>query len=416
MTDNLNAKSDASNRNGHSQNGHVATEPELVPLDAQPSTDPPSVSLPEISNSEIASPELAATLPLTLVSDSEAQEKLVELYKSEEKLVELYKPDRWSYAAVGTFLTFSLVSIGSTFISTQLLISLLSSGVGAATSIPFLWTTISIPDAVAGMGTGILEGAGYSDAYLNDYKKMLKGNAKRASQFGRFMGFIAQSSLYYMALASLLFQSADMGLEQTLKESDAAPTAALTLEPPTALHGVFVGSVSVAWSYGTTYLGPTALLMAIAALRRKPKPNEEVEPLPQSEPEPEDNQKRLDALKILIEQIRQQLKQKFTNYLRDVREQELTKRQTELLERVAAETEKLQSLLNSPSSTEGPEFDQIFDGTLDQFQPLTQEMFDLSDEEVAQLKGVSRPQQVSPPEASDKPAAPPSRWFNRSFR
>lgn len=180
------------------------------------------------------------------------------------------KPDCWEYTAVGVLSIFYLTSLTSTYISTHLLLSLLSGGVGI--TIPIFGMQIAITDAVALMGTGILEGASLSDAYL-EHKKTLTGSRKWASRGGRFLAFIGQGLLYYMALGQLLFATADVsslgaqGLEN--RETSTHTEAALILEPPTPLHGTFVGTLSFAWSYGTTYIGPNALLVAIAALRRK---------------------------------------------------------------------------------------------------------------------------------------------------
>lgn len=180
------------------------------------------------------------------------------------------EPDGWNKALVGVLGTFYVASLVSTYVSSSLLLYLLSGGAGIA--IPIFGTQIAITEAVALMGTGILEGTSLSDAYL-DHKKLLNGNREWISRSGRFLAFIAQGLLYYMALGQLLFAAADVsslgtqGLQDNPNSSDTQ--AALVLNPPTALHGVFVGTVSFAWSFGTTYIGPTALLVAIDRLRRK---------------------------------------------------------------------------------------------------------------------------------------------------
>lgn len=179
------------------------------------------------------------------------------------------EPDFWNVAIVGVLGTFYLASLVSTYVSTSLLLYLLSGGAGIA--IPLFGTQIAITEAVALMGTGILEGTSLSDAYL-DHKKVLTGNRQWISRFGRFMAFIAQGLLYYMALGQLLFATADvssLGTQGLQDEPNSDTQAALVLNPPTALHGVFVGTVSFAWSFGTTYIGSTALLVAIDRLRRK---------------------------------------------------------------------------------------------------------------------------------------------------
>ncbi len=180
------------------------------------------------------------------------------------------EPDFWNKALVAVLSIFYVATLVSTYVSSSLLLYLLSGGAGIA--IPMFGTQIPITEAVALMGTGILEGTSLSDAYL-DHKKLLIGNLQLISRFGRFSAFVAQGLLYYMALGQLLFATADVsslgtqGLQDDRKSSD--PQAALVLNPPTALHGVFVGTVSFAWSFGTTYIGPTALLVAIDRLRRK---------------------------------------------------------------------------------------------------------------------------------------------------
>lgn len=192
------------------------------------------------------------------------------------------EPDNWNIALVGVLGTFYLASLVSTYVSSSLLLYLLSGGAGIA--IPMFGTQIAITEAVALMGTGILEGTSLSDAYL-DHKKLLSGNREWISRSGRFLAFIAQGLLYYMALGQLLFATADVsslgtqGLQDNQKSSD--PQAALVLNPPTALHGVFVGTVSFAWSFGTTYIGPTALLVAIDRLRRKQ--TQKAQPSPQDD-------------------------------------------------------------------------------------------------------------------------------------
>lgn len=179
-------------------------------------------------------------------------------------------PDFWNKALVAVLLTFYFASLVSTYVSTNLLLYLLSGG--AAITVPMLGTQFPITEAVALMGTGILEGTSLSDAYL-EHKKHLTGSRKWASRGGRLLAFIGQGLLYYMALGQLLFATADVnslgaqGLEDYEKSS--RTEAALILDPPTPLHGAFVGTLSFAWSFGTTYMGPTALLVGIDRLRRK---------------------------------------------------------------------------------------------------------------------------------------------------
>lgn len=176
------------------------------------------------------------------------------------------KPDFWNYAAVSVFMLFYAASLISTYVSTNLLLYLLSGG--ANIFIPMFGTQIPIAEAVSVMGTGILEGSSLSDAYLEQKKCQTKG-----SKLARHLAFVAQGLLYYMALGQLLFAAADVsslgaqGLQDYEKSS--RTQASLVLEPPTLLHGAFVGTISFAWSFGTTYLGPTALLIAIERLRRK---------------------------------------------------------------------------------------------------------------------------------------------------
>ncbi|NJL66250.1 MAG: hypothetical protein HC849_05780 [Oscillatoriales cyanobacterium RU_3_3] len=178
-------------------------------------------------------------------------------------------PDLFNYAIVGVLGTFYVASLISTYISSNLLLYLLSGGAGIA--VPMFGSQVPITEAVALMGSGILEGTSLSDAYL-DHKKQLKGSRQWMSRGGRFLAFIAQGLLYYMALGQLLFATADVSSlgTQGLKgeENSAAAESTLVLEPPTVLHGAFVGTISFAWSFGATYIGSTALLVAIDRLRR----------------------------------------------------------------------------------------------------------------------------------------------------
>lgn len=179
------------------------------------------------------------------------------------------RPDVWNYAAVGLLGTFYVASLVSTYVSSNLLLYLLSGGAGIA--IPMFGTQVSITEAVALMGAGILEGTSLSDAYL-EHKNHLTGSRKWISRGGRFLAFIAQGLLYYMALGQLLFATADVSSlgVQGLEDSQQSSTeASLVLTPPTPLHGAFVGTISFAWSFGTTYIGSTALLVAIERLRYK---------------------------------------------------------------------------------------------------------------------------------------------------
>jgi hypothetical protein len=180
------------------------------------------------------------------------------------------RPDLFNYAAVTVLGTFYVASLVSTYISSNLLLYLLSGGAGIA--IPMFGNQIPITEAVALMGSGILEGTSLSDAYL-DHKKHLAGSRQWMSRGGRFLAFIAQGLLYYMALGQLLFATADvssLGIQGLKGDRPSSPAeATLVLEPPTPLHGAFVGTISFAWSFGTTYIGSTALLVAIDRLRRQ---------------------------------------------------------------------------------------------------------------------------------------------------
>ena len=179
------------------------------------------------------------------------------------------QPDLFNYAAVAVLGTFYVASLVSTYISSNLLLYLLSGGAGIA--IPMFGSQIPITESVALMGSGILEGTSLSDAYL-DHKKHLTGSHHWMSRSGRFLAFVAQGLLYYMALGQLLFATADvssLGTQGLQGDSPSSPAqATLVLEPPTVLHGAFVGTISFAWSFGTTYIGSTALLVAIDRLRR----------------------------------------------------------------------------------------------------------------------------------------------------
>jgi hypothetical protein len=191
------------------------------------------------------------------------------LKKNRSREIAVNPPDVFNYAIVGVLGTFYLASLVSTYISSNLLLYLLSGGAGIA--VPMFGSQVPITEAVALMGSGILEGTSLSDAYL-DHKKQLKGSRQWMSRSGRFLAFIAQGLLYYMALGQLLFATADVsslgaqGLQGD--RNSAAAESTLVLEPPTVLHGAFVGTISFAWSFGTTYIGSTALLVAIDRLRR----------------------------------------------------------------------------------------------------------------------------------------------------
>lgn len=185
------------------------------------------------------------------------------------ELLTTNKPDFWNYTAVGLLVTLYVASFISTYISSSLLFYLLSGGVGM--SLPMFGTQIATTEAVALMGVGILEGASLSDAYL-EHKKCLQGSRKWLSHSGRFLAFIAQGLLYYMALGQLLFATADvtsLGGEKLDHYQHSADSATLILEPPSLLHGVFVGTISFAWSFGNSYMSSTALLVAIDCLRRR---------------------------------------------------------------------------------------------------------------------------------------------------
>jgi hypothetical protein len=132
-------------------------------------------------------------------------------------------PDLFNYAAVGVLGTFYVASLVSTYISSNLLLYLLSGGAGIA--IPMFGSQIPITEAVALMGSGILEGTSLSDAYL-DHKKHLTGSHQWMSRGGRFLAFVAQGLLYYMALGQLLFATADvssLGAQGLQGDSQSSP-------------------------------------------------------------------------------------------------------------------------------------------------------------------------------------------------
>lgn len=182
------------------------------------------------------------------------------------------QPDIWNYLLVGILSIFYLASLISTFISSQMLLYLLS---GGGILIPMFGMKVPITEAVGLMGTGLLEGASLSDAYL-EHKQQLSGSKKWLSKGGRFLGFIGQWLLYYMALGTLLFTTADVSSLSTETLENAQPEeAVLVLEPPTLLHGVFVGTLTGAWSYASNYVGVDALLFAVSRLRRRKKAQEQ---------------------------------------------------------------------------------------------------------------------------------------------
>jgi hypothetical protein len=241
-------------------NGH---QPQLSPQGARPL----------VSRSRLRHASLSAQSPLA----PEWQEfnedlRIGRIWTQTEpsKKFEADEPDFWNYAAVGVLGTFYVASLVSTYVSTNLLLYLLSGGAGIA--VPMFGTQLPITEAVALMGAGILEGTSLSDAYL-EHKKHLTGSRRWISSSGRFLAFVAQGLLYYMALGQLLFATSDvssLGAQGFEEHHEPAPLeASLVLEPPTALHGVFVGTISFAWSFRTTYIGSTAVLVAIERLRRK---------------------------------------------------------------------------------------------------------------------------------------------------
>lgn len=269
----MNSQQSNHNNNGHHRQAFAKDAKQMLKrkkrrsADRTKQTNPDAV--PKLQNQPLLAPEWSE---LNNASNTD----LVALNTQENGKLEFanasnspHEPDFWNIAIVGVLSTFYLASLVSTYVSSSLLLYLLSGGAGIA--IPLFGTQIAITEAVALMGTGILEGTSLSDAYL-DHKKVLTGNWQWISRSGRFLAFIAQGLLYYMALGQLLFAAADvssLGTQGLQDEQNSDTQAALVLNPPTALHGVFVGTISFAWSFGTTYIGPTALLVAIDRLRRK---------------------------------------------------------------------------------------------------------------------------------------------------
>jgi hypothetical protein len=182
------------------------------------------------------------------------------------------KPDFWNYLLVGLFISLYVASFASTYISSNILFYLLG---GGGVSIPMMGMRIPLAEAISLMGTGILEGASLGDAYF-EYKGTLPKEKKRLFSAGRFLSFIAQWTLYYMTLGSLLFSTADVtSLSGQDLESSSGEEAVLVLDPPTPLHGMFVFTLSGAWSFANNYVGLDALLVAISRLRRKNKADED---------------------------------------------------------------------------------------------------------------------------------------------
>ena len=183
------------------------------------------------------------------------------------------QPDIWNYLLVGVLGTFYLASLASTIISSQMLLYLLS---GGGIMIPLFGTKIPITEAVGLMGSGLLEGASLGDAYL-EHKQALSGSKKWLSRGGRALAFVGQWLLYYMALGTLLFATADVNNLGTSDLETAQPEeeAVLVLTPPTWLHGVLVGTLTGAWSYASNYVGIDALFYAISRLRKRKKEESE---------------------------------------------------------------------------------------------------------------------------------------------
>ncbi|WP_392476220.1 hypothetical protein [Nostoc sp. C110] len=176
------------------------------------------------------------------------------------------KPDFWNYLLVGILSFFYLASLVSTYISSNLLLYLLS---GGGIVIPMFGMKIPLTEAVALMGSGLLEGASLGDAYL-EHKGKLPKEKKWLSRGGRFLAFVGQWLLYYMAVGTLLFSTADVNnLSGQELETSSTEEAVLVLNPPTLLHGIFVVTITGAWSFASNYVGIDALFVAISCLRRK---------------------------------------------------------------------------------------------------------------------------------------------------
>jgi hypothetical protein len=178
------------------------------------------------------------------------------------------QPDFWNYLLVGILSFFYVASLVSTYVSSNLLLYLLS---GGGIVVPMFGMKIPLTEAVALMGSGLLEGASLGDAYL-EHKGKLSNDKKWLSRGGRFLAFVGQWLLYYMALGTLLFSTADVNsLGGQELETSPAEKAVLVLDPPTPLHGIFVGTITGAWSFASNYVGIDALFVAISCLRRKKK-------------------------------------------------------------------------------------------------------------------------------------------------
>jgi hypothetical protein len=178
------------------------------------------------------------------------------------------KPDFWNYLLVGILIVFYTASFASTYISSNILFYLLG---GGGISIPMMGMRIPLAEAVSLMGTGILEGASLGDAYF-EHKETLPKRKKILFSAGRGLAFIAQWTLYYMTLGSLLFSTADVNnLSGQDLGTSSAEEAVLVFDPPTPLHGIFVFTISGAWSFANNYVGLDALWVAISRLRRKKK-------------------------------------------------------------------------------------------------------------------------------------------------
>jgi hypothetical protein len=247
-------------KNRRLNNGH---QPRLSPQDTRALLNGSRLRRASLSAQSPVAPEWRELNEDLRIGRTWSQTELSNSFEADE-------PDFWNYAAVGLLGTFYLASLVSTYVSSTLLLYLLSGGAGIA--VPMFGTQLPITEAVALMGSGILEGTSLSDAYL-EHKKHLTGSRRWISCSGRFLAFVAQGLLYYMALGQLLFATSDvssLGAQGFGEYDQPAPLeASLVLEPPTVLHGVFVGTISFAWSFGTTYIGSTAVLVAIERLRRK---------------------------------------------------------------------------------------------------------------------------------------------------
>ena len=175
---------------------------------------------------------------------------------------------KWQhYLAVGGTGTFYGASLLSTYMAFSILLSLLSGGAGATLSL--LGMRIPIATAMSLMGTGLLEGANMSDAYLQ-HKGAVTGAKRWISQISRALAFVGQGCCYGMVLGQLFFMEVDPtslgGPALSEQAGGSEPSTALVIKPPTPIHGIFVWTLALAWSFGTAYMIPDALLKAVASL------------------------------------------------------------------------------------------------------------------------------------------------------